>query len=933
MRPVRLGARAPMHGANSFDIVAGGGDTAFESDRQRVNMNKKPVMTLRFFLALFSAVLVCVALAYAVEDFWRNRAVVQKVSLLVGRNRLADDCLQSVASFAFERGRVNIVLRGATAIASENRSFIDVQRARADRHIDAVLAATPTSAEVKGQDVRRAWSSVQSLRAEVDRDMALPASQRDPALPTRWMDMSDDLIDRLEHLLVAVSEKAGEGDPYFDRLAALRVSALHFRVLVGKQATQIGAQISSGKVPGRAALREAYETRGRIDQLWSVLEASAEGLGDAAVFQWVARAQAQVQWVLRPLQDEILLAAEAGLVSPMPVERYVAAAFPALESTVALADAINRSAEKHVQRLADEARRSMILSGGGIACVLLACSLAAWFYRRRFALPLDQILQRIDALLVAQAGAVAGNSATAQASEGGDELDKVQQALALLDGAIAARMASDAALRESESVNASILACAPQAIISTDIDGVITVFSPGAEKMLGYSAAEVVGKQTPLLFHDPDEIRDHAERLAQEGGVPVGQGFGVFIARLRAYGEIDESEWVYVRRDGRRLKVMLTVTFLRDAAGNICGCLGVATDVTERAAAAARMSMMAYHDPLTQLPNRRLLHDRLQVAMAQTRRNGNRLAMMLIDLDRFKPVNDRFGHEIGDVVLRSVAARMRACLRESDTLARVGGDEFVAVVLGIDAVEDALGVAEKIRAELIAPVLLDNGQQVSIAGSIGVALFPDHGESERVLQNRADEAMYVSKSRGRNCVTLYERAMHPVVTARVGEDVPVLRLVWHGAFQSGLAEIDNEHRGLFERANAVFDAMLRATPADGGRLSLLDPLIRDVEQHFAHEEALLEKMGYRGLPAHALRHRLLLKRVHMLHRRASVGEIGVGDLVAFLVQEVVFRHLLHEDVAYFDFVRQTMRERDEERGDESRIDERQEAAADERDHG
>ncbi|WP_176785747.1 diguanylate cyclase domain-containing protein [Propionivibrio dicarboxylicus] len=884
-------------------------------------------MTLRFFLALFSAVLVCVALAYAVEDFWRNRALVQKVAILAQRNRLADDCLQSVASFAFERGRVNIVLRGAAAVSADNRSFIDAQRERADRHIERVLAATPNSAEVKAQDVRRAWSSIQSLRDEVDRDIALPTPQRDPSLPVRWMDLSDDLIDRLERLLVASTEKIGDGDPYFDRLAALRVSALHFRVLVGKLATQVGAQLSSGKLPGRAALREAYETRGRIDQLWSVLEASAEGLGDVAVFQFVARAQAQVLWVLRPLQDEILLAGEAAVVAPMPVERYVAAAVPALEATAALADSINRSAEKYVQRQADEARRSMVFSGGGIVCVLVACSFAAWFYRRRFASPLDEILRRIDVLLMTQAGNggkgsgksggksgddSAGGGVVEQAGAGGDELDKVQQALSMLDSAIAARMATEAALRASESVNASILACAPQAIISTDLDGVITVFSPGAAKMLGYSAADVVGKQTPLLFHDPDEIREHAERLAQESGMPVGQGFGVFVARLRAFGEIDESEWIYIRRDGHRLKVMLTVTFLRDASGDVCGCLGVATDVTERAAAAARMSMMAYHDPLTQLPNRRLLHDRLQVAIAQARRSGNRLAMMLIDLDRFKPVNDQFGHEVGDIVLRTVAGRMRACLRESDTLARVGGDEFVAVVPGIDAVEDALGVAEKIRAELVTPIVIDNGPSVSVAGSIGVALFPDHGESERVLQNRADEAMYVSKSRGRNCVTLYEHAMQPVVTASVGENVPVLRLVWHGTFQCGVAMIDNEHRGLFERANAVFDAMLRSSPGDGGRLSLLDPLIRDVEQHFAHEEALLEKLVYRGAPAHALRHRLLLKRVHMLHRRVSIGEIGVGDLVAFLVQEVVFRHLLHEDVAYFEFVRQAMRESDEQ---------------------
>lgn len=878
-------------------------------------MRKTPVVSLRVFLALLVGLLVVIALGFASNTLWQNWQLSRKVQLLVERNRIADDCLQSVANFAFERGRTNIILRAEGPVSPENRQFIDERRRAADRHIASALENLPASAEERGEAVRKAWEEIGVRRSEADHDMMLPLDRRNPQLPKKWMADSDRLIDRVETLLVTVSGMTGDVDATFDRLAGLRVLALHFRILVGKQSSLVGALLSSGQVPNAEALTTIREIRGGIDQLWPLLESSAEVLEDAAVFQSASWAQSRVFWTLRPLQDDILLFAETRKPTSVTLDHYLKAAVEALDATVALADAINRRADSYAQRLLDRVRWQIAASASIIVGVLVLSGFVVWRFRRRFTQPLNDVMRHIDALLKSQSGV----SGTLSLVDERDELGMVQRALEMLDEVIAVRMHTEKALRESEAVNSSILACAPQAIISTDLNGVITAFSPGAEKMLGYSATEMLGQQTPLLFHDADEIRARADELSVETGAPVAAGFDVFVTRLQVLGDPDESEWRYVRKDGGRLTVMLAVTFLRDAVGEIRGCLGVATDVTERAAAATRIAQMAYHDHLTQLPNARLLYDRLQVALAQSRRDGGRLAVMQVDLDRFKPVNDRFGHDVGDLLLKEVAVRMLSCLRSSDTLARVGGDEFVVVLPGVGVDQDALGVAEKIRQCLSEPFELESHHVVSIACSIGVAIFPEHGADEKHLRKCADEAMYLSKANGRNCVTLFGGVPQAPLLFVQGGDASLVRLAWHRSFQCGETVIDQEHRKLFEDANRVLAAMVQGVAGSEEPARLLDDLVRDVAAHFQHEEQILADFGYADLSAHRLRHHHLLERVGVLRERAAAGILLIGELASFVVQEVVFQHILNEDMAYFQFLRHAMHQQRTESDERSEI--------------
>ena len=163
----------------------------------------------------------------------------------------------------------------------------------------------------------------------------------------------------------------------------------------------------------------------------------------------------------------------------------------------------------------------------------------------------------------------------------------------------------------------------------------------------------------------------------------------------------------------------------------------------------ALLQYIAHHDPLTDLPNRELFHDRLQTALARARRNKERLAVLYIDLDGFKQVNDGHGHAVGDLLLQEVAQRIRRCLRESDTVGRIGGDEFVVLLNNITLPEHGAVVAEKIRAVLDRPFELA-GQRLHISSSIGVAAYPEHGDDNKQLIRHADEAMYAAKKNGGN---------------------------------------------------------------------------------------------------------------------------------------------------------------------------------------
>ena len=196
-----------------------------------------------------------------------------------------------------------------------------------------------------------------------------------------------------------------------------------------------------------------------------------------------------------------------------------------------------------------------------------------------------------------------------------------------------------------------------------------------------------------------------------------------------------------------------------NARGEVIGTVGCARDITKRKASEAFVQHLAHHDVLTDLPNRTLLTDRLRQALAHVRRERERLAVLFLDLDRLKPVNDSLGHDIGDLLLKEVATRLQTVVtRESDTVSRLGGDEFVILLQRLNKDPDAAAIAQKILAALRQPFLIA-GHTISISASVGIAICPQHGEEVNLLLKNADAAMYSAKRAGRDAYRFFDASM------------------------------------------------------------------------------------------------------------------------------------------------------------------------------
>lgn len=206
-----------------------------------------------------------------------------------------------------------------------------------------------------------------------------------------------------------------------------------------------------------------------------------------------------------------------------------------------------------------------------------------------------------------------------------------------------------------------------------------------------------------------------------------------------------ENQWKWVLSRG--------MTVSRSADGQPERIIGTITDISERKAIEERIQHMAQHDALTDLPNRALFSDRLQLALANANRRQERLSLVFLDLDHFKPVNDHYGHAVGDQLLQQVARRLQETVRTSDTVGRIGGDEFVILMPELQEISDAHGLAEKIRKALDQPFMID-GHQLNISCSLGIAIYPEHGKDEISLAKSADSAMYRAKESGRNSVCM-----------------------------------------------------------------------------------------------------------------------------------------------------------------------------------
>lgn len=289
-----------------------------------------------------------------------------------------------------------------------------------------------------------------------------------------------------------------------------------------------------------------------------------------------------------------------------------------------------------------------------------------------------------------------------------------------------------------------------EAIVVTDADETIIRVNQAFEDITGFTRAEVLGKSPSILksgHHDSAFYR----RMWQQ---------------LRTTGSWTGEIWDR-RKTGEIYPKWLSISVVRDMAGKITHYVSSFTDITERKASDARVQHLAYHDPLTRLANRSNLCERLTQALSQAKRNKTQLALLLLDLDNFKIINDTLGHQTGDQLLIEVAQRLLEAVRQSDFVARLGGDEFVIMLPEIASSNDVVHVADKILRSISEPYLID-GQELRTSTSIGICLYPDDATEDQDLIKKADLAMYHAKSNGRGNYQFFSEGMQQAVLNRIG---------------------------------------------------------------------------------------------------------------------------------------------------------------------
>ena len=304
------------------------------------------------------------------------------------------------------------------------------------------------------------------------------------------------------------------------------------------------------------------------------------------------------------------------------------------------------------------------------------------------------------------------------------------------------------------------------AIFMLDGDGLVVSWNPGAERILGYRKEEIIGKDFATFFTTEDQVRGEPMRKLRQAVTE---------------GRSEEDSW-RIRKDGQRFWCTGVIGALHDDDGKVKGFVEIMRDHTERRLAEQNAFFLANHDPLTGLANRARFLERLHEALLNADRDNTHCALLLLDLDRFKAINDTLGHHAGDHLLKDVAARLLNCVRETDTVSRLGGDEFVVILTRLKSLQAAEVIAENIIRELGRPFEVE-GHQVNSGASIGIAMYPQDGGEAGDLLQKADLAMYRAKSSGRNRYRVFSPGMLTEVQLRQQQEDALRSSLGHGEFE------------------------------------------------------------------------------------------------------------------------------------------------------
>ncbi len=422
-------------------------------------------------------------------------------------------------------------------------------------------------------------------------------------------------------------------------------------------------------------------------------------------------------------------------------------------------------------------------------------------------------------------------------------------------------------VRERKTAETKFRGLVEQSLVGIYIlqEGRFVYVNPKFAEIFGYVVEDIVGRLGPLdltVQADREQVRENLRRRIDSETGGIHYVFGA------------------IRQDGSLIDVEVNGEAVEYE--GYPAIVGVALDITEQKRAQQQLNYLAFYDPLTELPNRALFFDRFCQLLAQSKRNGTPFALLMLDLDGFKAVNDVYGHKTGDALLVAVGQRLRNCVRESDTVARMGGDEFVLLLQNVQEAESAPRVAGKIVAALAEPFPL-LGHECRVGASIGLCIAPRDGDDMETLLGRADAAMYQSKARGKNTYTCYQP------TLKALRPTKMVFLEWSEALCVGVPVIDDQHARLVTLLNRIDDAV-KTGQVEERIMALLDELVAFTRYHFETEERLMDQYGYADALIHQQEHGKLLEDLLSIQSQFDNASLmlSLQALKLWLIKHIIF---------------------------------------------
>ena len=662
---------------------------------------------------------------------WNSVGVIQqhraagRLSLV---SRLADKSLQLTTELGVERGLTATLLASRQAVDAEQLERLNQQRKRADnryRELANILLRHhdpehPGILESGYDEIQRLLEQLLALRQEVDQALL---SQTDPNLKAHWMEQVTGLIDRIATLQRAVMAPRGEWQHAVNYGQLLRELFFSMTETAGRERATIASAIALSRPLGAEELFDLAGYRAAIrhdeEKLFQILAFYPETEAIQAALQ---RYRKLFRGSYDRLVSETIEAGTSGQPYPVTELVWFSEASRAIDTITELSEAVSEYNDSDISAIQRRANQTVLALVATVLLVLVLFIVTYLVTYRRILSPLN--------LLEGAANTIGqGNLKQPVRLDSSDEFGKLGQSFESMRASLLAdREHREHVEQELRKLHQAIEQSVSSLVI-TNAEGIAEYVNHRFELTTGYRQEEVIGRKYNLIRsgHTPDSV--YQEMWQTITG-----------------GDIWEGELLNRKKDGELFWELISISPVRNKLGHISHFIGIQHDITQRKAMEEQLNFLAYHDALTGLPNRALLADRFEQLTARSKRQQQQIALMMLDLNRFKLINDSLGHETGDQVLVEIASRLQKLARRSDTVARYGGDEFVLLLPEIDTPTVVTEIAQRISREITQPMRIDD-RILHASCAIGVALWPDDGERLEKLLSNADAAMYQAKTR------------------------------------------------------------------------------------------------------------------------------------------------------------------------------------------